>query len=111
MRRYSQYPHSSFFNCTFVVGGQCASSPKLASKPIKRVGSAAASAMGTSAAPGSTNVAAAKAPSQWMGFTIRDESYRFTAWVPWDDDVMVAAWNDTANQYYELCVGFGLLLM
>ena len=71
---YSQFPHNTDFGCPWFRGGSCFPGPT--------------AAQGDLAAPraGKGN------SSTFMGFSVRDASYRFTVWLPCLTDCTDAMW-------------------
>ena len=75
---YSQFPHTDDWNCTFVRGGKCYSKPSAASSLLVNA-----------------NVASPQAKGNWMGYAVRNESWRFVMWLPADKVSGIADWTAT----------------
>ena len=86
---FSQYPHSDggslvpATSCTFFHDGGCHDTP-------------ATSTSGRGNGEGSSSVGSvgdvAGKPA-WMGFSMRDQTYRYTAWLPYNQTTQRADWN------------------
>jgi hypothetical protein len=81
---YSQFPHKDDFSCTFVRGGKCYSTP-----------AATSSLLENSNAAGAVELASPRVKGNWMGYAVRNESWRFVMWLPADATSGIADWTAT----------------
>jgi hypothetical protein len=73
---FSQYPHSSDFNCPFERGGQCYNT----------------SGAITDAVEMTVDPLRMEGEMNFMGFRVRDKAWAYCVWVAWDTKTQVVNW-------------------
>ena len=91
---YSQYPHDSDHNCPWFRGGECFQAPNGAdATPHGRALLAQLERQSRFPPPAGNK-------TSYMGFSVRDKAFRYTAWLPWLDKSQEPDW--TAEPFREL---------
>ena len=101
---YSQYPHNSDYNCPWFRGGACFQAP--AGADATQHGRALLAQLERQAdiPPPAGN------KTSYMGFSVRNRSFRYTAWLPWLDTSKEPDWTAGSSQLHESAINFGLIV-
>ena len=80
---FSQYPHTSDFNCPFERGGKCYNSSSIDVGSDAGAGADADAEVGTEESGMATTLGRSD-KMDYMGYRVRDQQWAYCVWLPWN---------------------------